>query len=553
MKLVLLLATLATLLASAASAAAAPVVTVGQGDKPDIAVDATGRAHIAFLNKEGSFPQPEEARYCSLPRGGTGCQNPKIFVGNQPLDAEFTTGRAHVFAPGANNLIVAHERCCGPENTVTNRSVNGGSVFGPPVILGNFIAGTFDEAVYGPGDTITALAEVVSAGTQVQNGPVSGLPAPASGAADLLAGISGEGAIGLEGDGSPVAVFVNQDTEPDSLLWSKLNDGVPPTTPNINTTANWTPNQLISNNRTNAAEGPALAGGPNGLFLFWQKRLPDEGFISKFTGSGFTAPVKITDNRPFNDFDLHQDPAGRLHAVWNQYTDEKLRYSFSDNGVNWSTPVDIARGESYTHVRVAAASDHRGFAVWDDASTPAIDAVPLEALPSDAPPDATDPAVSDLDIGDSTLTPGQGTKFTFRASEAGTARLVIEKRVKGLRLKKGRRLRCLPSTKKRLRKLRKTLAKSKAVKTARGAARRRALRRLLRKRRCTAFKRIGTIRKAVTAGRNEIVFNGRIAGRRLSPGRYRARLTVTDSAGNVSRVEAVSFRVIARRQGKRRR
>ena len=66
---------------------------------------------------------------------------------------------------------------------------------------------------------------------------------------------------------------------------------------------------------------------------------------------------------------------------------------------------------------------------------------------------------------------------------------------------------------------------------------------LLRKRRCRAWKRIGRIRQEVLRGRNEIVFNGRVAGRRLSPGLYRAQLVITDAAGNVSRTETIRFRV----------
>ncbi|MFV1258449.1 hypothetical protein, partial [Klebsiella pneumoniae] len=53
-----------------------------------------------------------------------------------------------------------------------------------------------------------------------------------------------------------------------------------------------------------------------------------------------------------------------------------------------------------------------------------------------------------------------------------------------------------------------------------------------RKRRCRAYKRIGRIQQAVTPGRNTIVFNGRIAGRRLRPGRRPAgREPARDSAG----------------------
>ena len=116
--------------------------------------------------------------------------------------------------------------------------------------------------------------------------------------------------------------------------------------------------------------------------------------------------------------------------------------------------------------------------------------------------------------------------------------LTIQKQVKGLKVRTRGRRRCVPQTPRRLRALR------------RSAGSQAAFRRLLRQRRCKAYKRIGSIRKTVSPGRNTINFSGRIAGRRLRPGRYRALLVITDSAGNVSRTEQVRFRVLRpRRRG----
>jgi hypothetical protein len=116
------------------------------------------------------------------------------------------------------------------------------------------------------------------------------------------------------------------------------------------------------------------------------------------------------------------------------------------------------------------------------------------------------------------------------------AKLTVQKQVPGLRVRVRGRRRCVPQTRRRLRALR------------RQAGSRAEFRRLLRRRRCTAYKRIGSIQQAVTPGRNTIVFSGRIAGRRLRPGRYRALLVITDSAGNVSRVERIRFRVLRPRR-----
>ena len=62
-------------------------------------------------------------------------------------------------------------------------------------------------------------------------------------------------------------------------------------------------------------------------------------------------------------------------------------------------------------------------------------APPAAADPAAAAPVAaarpTPPAAGDLAIGDTTLFPGQGTTFSFNSSEAGMAKLTVQKQVPG--------------------------------------------------------------------------------------------------------------------------
>ena len=53
-------------------------------------------------------------------------------------------------------------------------------------------------------------------------------------------------------------------------------------------------------------------------------------------------------------------------------------------------------------------------------------------------------------------------------------------------------------------------------------------------------------------GDNTIAFNGKIAGRKLKPGKYRASLVITDDAGQVSRTETTNFQVVKPKKHKRR-
>jgi Ca2+-binding RTX toxin-like protein len=107
-----------------------------------------------------------------------------------------------------------------------------------------------------------------------------------------------------------------------------------------------------------------------------------------------------------------------------------------------------------------------------------------------------------------------GTAFRFRLSEPASVRIALR------RAETGRRSggRCLRPT-----------------------------RRLRRARRCTRFVAVrggALTRRNLAAGRGRIGFSGRIGRRALRPGRYRATLTATDTAGNRSRPRQASFRVV---------
>lgn len=57
---------------------------------------------------------------------------------------------------------------------------------------------------------------------------------------------------------------------------------------------------------------------------------------------------------------------------------------------------------------------------------------------------------------------------------------------------------------------------------------------------------MGTLTRNSRRGANSIAFSGRIGGRALRPGRYKATLTVADTAGNRSRAKTVTFTVVRR-------
>jgi hypothetical protein len=109
----------------------------------------------------------------------------------------------------------------------------------------------------------------------------------------------------------------------------------------------------------------------------------------------------------------------------------------------------------------------------------------------------------------------RGSAFRYTISEDASARILIERAAKGLR--SGRR--CAKPTAK----LRRRHAK-----------------------RCTRYTPAGTLTRSAKQGTNRHPFSGRIGRRALKPGRFRATITTTDAAGNVSAPHTTAFSVTRR-------
>jgi hypothetical protein len=111
----------------------------------------------------------------------------------------------------------------------------------------------------------------------------------------------------------------------------------------------------------------------------------------------------------------------------------------------------------------------------------------------------------------------KGGTFKYTLSESARVVFKIEQKLKGRRVKRGKKRVCArPSRKNR------------------------------KKRRCTRYKRFGSFAVASLAGKNTKKFSGRIGRRRIKPGSYRATLVATDAAGNRSTPRQLSFRVVRR-------
>ena len=184
--------------------------------------------------------------------------------------------------------------------------------------------------------------------------------------------------------------------------------------------------------------------------------------------------------------------------------------------VNAGDPAGLAAGESLTDV---AGRPRIVFGRRD------IGAHELQPLPPPGPttggeakPDTLAPTLGRLRLEPrrfraSRRAKGKATaKVRFRLSESGTARLRIQRVLPGRRAAG----RCRKPTRK-----------------------------LRHARPCKRYRDAGTlVRRKLTPGANELAFNGWIGRRKLKPGAFRVLATVSDAAGNRSRVYRASFRVL---------
>jgi hypothetical protein len=539
------LAVAVSLLAVPSLAHSATPFSPGNGSGHDLAVGSDGSAHLAWLSEGGD----EAVRYCRVPAGGSACDL------TQTLDftgaSSDALGQVQVFAPEVNAVVIyaGCTQCTGAsEQTVRWVSGTNGVSFAPEGAVGEMRLG-------GEGHYLGSLNILGVNGGQFQ--------AMAS-AIDPL--VLGSGAYVY----SPSAVraapseAVHVVNNLSTVKYRVYSGALTPAS--LNVIGGWSADMFLSAPEPDNEETHLSSRADRALLTYKSAFSVSDVRIGlrqyNATTNTFGAPTYLPrvpgiDTNAL-DYPHHsQDPGNRIHVVWRTLHDGgRLRYSRSDDGgASFSAPANLAMRETFLDPVVDAGPAGTGFAAWRTTGS-AIRVVPIDPQPEPtAPPgggsgpgpgpgpDTAPPSSTGLRPADSTLLPGQRTSFSFSSSEAGLAVLTFQKRVKGLKLRRRGRTRCLPQTKKRLRVLRRSLVRQ-------GLSGRK-LARALRKRACRPWRRIGEIRQAVVAGQNTIVFNGRIAGRRLTPGIYRGLLVITDQAGNVSRTERVSFRVVAKRKGRR--
>jgi hypothetical protein len=342
-------ATLAVWLLAPAGAGAATPLTVGSGHKPGVAVDAAGAAYVAWYGPESTITS---LNFCRLPRGAGACD-----VSTTIAAPGTTLSRPFVTVDGATVRVVSYRYgLTGArfDEIWQFTSSDGGATFDAGHAIGVV---PFDEAVRGPGATLSVATNAFFEGLVFQNVPLDGSTAGESRAV-LSSDHPYNGTVGLVDAGTPLTVFAD--------AWGNAQFRRYSGAGSLNDPAAWTPAADIG-----YADYPRLAGGPSGLFLL--AGTPQNALtVRKYNGSTFTAGTKVADVADDAQAHLTEDPGGRLHAVFGRFSPAgiELDYATSDDGVRWrSGPLLTQAGTlPIGQLRAAAAPDHIGVAAWETAA-----------------------------------------------------------------------------------------------------------------------------------------------------------------------------------------
>lgn len=378
----------------------APITLSTNGERPSIAVDEEGTAHVAW--NERVTDGADVLHYCRVPRGATACEGEQRLV---PPDGEarFNTDTAgpRVLLTGPEdvalltfrypNVVTVNrqgspdpdcyekfplpsEECYGSSSkTWIYRSTDGGATFRPPRIFSHRAPSGDAVVLYdsfglpapgiegqsGTGPLIATVTETEGGGTYFASAPPDGYARTTANLGDEGPDRAYGGTVAPLDDATPVAAF----NDLSSNLYIRQWRGAGPR----NDIANWAPAQ-----RVDAGEEPHLAGGPGGVFLLYRPRvddLPGDRFVVRRWRDGALGPgVAVSDRGSVAQADLFEDESGRLHAAWVRRgaDGDALRYRFSPDGTSFSEPfgVGTAGASEIWNVDLGAAGDGGGWAVW---------------------------------------------------------------------------------------------------------------------------------------------------------------------------------------------
>jgi hypothetical protein len=324
-------------------------ITIGQGFKPGVAVDASGTAYIAWYGPEADT---SSLQFCRLPRGASACAIRKAIAAPGT-----SLSRPFVIVSGATVRVISYRYglTSGRFDAVyVFVSNDGGSTFDAGQQIGTV---PYNDAVVGPGNAVSFATDAYSFAEVYERAPLDATSPPPARA--ILSGDHPySGAVGLIDGTTPLVAFADASGNAQFRRFSGTGDP--------NDAATWSAPQDIGR-----GDSMNLAGGSSGLFL---KARDGDGklVVRKLAGTTFGAAVAIPEGTgELPQSHLTQDPGGRLHATWPRIDVDgtRLYHATSDDGATWQTGRVLTGPDGIADLRLAVAADHIGVAAWDTGPT----------------------------------------------------------------------------------------------------------------------------------------------------------------------------------------
>ncbi len=397
---------LVALVLPAASAAAATPIDLGLGEHgPRVVVDSTGHGYLTWAGRDESHPLENETIYCRLDPGATSCSASKAF--GRPAGSQYAAGNAPLLDSSGNALVLEDRFGNNPGPVQAKRLYSGLEGFATGWVVATTAGGgrvpEFSDALYVPAGTVATTPLIatinggpVTAGAELQvTEALSASPTTKLEYFNVTEGPGGghetaDAAIGMAGS-TLVTAYIDLD-EGNNLKWRRY-DGLG-NLGELNSSAKWSAPAIFGAGNDNVV----LAGGPSGLYAAYDAPGNGPVMLVKFTGSGWTPPIAITDSSPVAGwFALSQDEAGVLHLAWAD-PDGTLRYRYARDASNTSftNPQTLTTGPGFREPHLAVDAAGNGWVTWQEfngANPPHVLAMPVAPgePPSPTPPPAPTP------------------------------------------------------------------------------------------------------------------------------------------------------------------
>jgi hypothetical protein len=376
-----------TLGALSSASAGAAVVALGSDSlsytPPRVVVDASGTGYASWA--DGGSGQPLGT--CRLAPHAARCEARHTFAFPGVATSE-DAGNAPVLTAGGQ-LAVLDSRCCLLSNQkVLLISTDHGTTFtGPTPIVADHASGMTGNLLDLPGGTLgagspeqllTSSTNSASGGGSIQANALAPAASDPGWYTPPVASGSLSESIGRSGS-TLLAVYTSQTTPHYSVFWVRDQGGDP------NAAASWTAPQPLSP-APSLDSNAQLASGPAGIIVARSIATPGDNerlVVQRFTGSGWSKPVAITNDAAGQRFAITQTPTGIVYVIWKD-TDESLRYAVARNrsATKFGKSVKLATKGEIESPQIAVNGEGAGWATWTDDHSPShVSALPIVPRP----------------------------------------------------------------------------------------------------------------------------------------------------------------------------